>query len=148
MINEVYGDLVKDAEQFDVIAHGCNCFVTMGAGIAKDIKKKFPEAYEVDLATIKGDNTKLGTITFTKNTNPVIVNCYSQYRYGREKGVIYCNYDAIRSCMKKIKENFSGKKIGLPKMGCSLAGGDWAIVSKIIAEELGNENVTIVILKT
>jgi O-acetyl-ADP-ribose deacetylase (regulator of RNase III) len=119
----------------------------MGAGIAKDIKKKFPEAYAVDLATLKGDNTKLGTITHTKNTKPTIVNCYSQYRYGREKGVLYCNYDAIRSCMKSIKTKFTGKKIGLPKIGCSLAGGDWSIVSKIISEELGDENVTIMLLK-
>lgn len=146
MITEIYGNLVKQSEQFDVVAHGCNCFCKFGAGIALAIKKKFPEAYEVDLTTLKGDNTKLGTITFTKNTNPKIINCYSQYRYGREKGVQYCSYDAIRSCMKNIKEQFQGKKIGMPKIGCSLAGGDWKIVSQIIADELGDENVTIMSL--
>lgn len=146
MITEVYGNLVKQAEQFDVIAHGCNCFCTMGKGIAKDIKKKFPEAFEVDSATIKGDKSKLGTITFTKSTTPIVVNCYTQYRYGND-GKMYCNYDAIRSCMKKIKQEFTGKKIGLPKIGCSLAGGEWKIVSHIISEELNQEDITIVLLR-
>jgi O-acetyl-ADP-ribose deacetylase (regulator of RNase III) len=118
----------------------------MGKGIAKDIKKKFPEAYEVDCSTKKGDKSKLGTITFTKSTEPVVANCYTQYRYGND-GRLYCDYDALRSCMKNIKKNFSGKKIGLPKIGCSLAGGDWNIVSKIIAEELGDENITIMLLR-
>lgn len=146
MITEVYGNLVNQAEQFDVIAHGCNCFCTMGKGIAKDIKKKFPEAFKIDSSTIKGDKKKLGTITLTKTTNPIVANCYTQYRYGND-GRLYCDYVALRSCMKKIKEEFSGKKIGLPKIGCSLAGGDWKIVSKIINEELGDEDVTIVMLK-
>jgi hypothetical protein len=41
----VYGDLVKlaIAGNFDVIVHGCNCYHTMGAGIAKQIKKNYQQ---------------------------------------------------------------------------------------------------------
>jgi O-acetyl-ADP-ribose deacetylase (regulator of RNase III) len=41
------GDLIKKAKEgeFDLIVHGCNCFCTMGGGIAKGIKREFPEAY-------------------------------------------------------------------------------------------------------
>jgi len=40
MIRYVDGDLVQMAKEgkFDVIAHGCNCFCAMGAGIAPQIK--------------------------------------------------------------------------------------------------------------
>ena len=64
----IKGDLVKLAikGEFDLIIHGCNCFCTMGAGIAKTIKQKFPEAYEADLKTEKGDKAKLGTISWAK----------------------------------------------------------------------------------
>ena len=48
MIKYIDGDLVKEAELFDVIAHCCNCFCTMGAGIAPQIKNKFPDAYVAD----------------------------------------------------------------------------------------------------
>ena len=41
-MNKIKGDLIKFAinGKFDVIIHGCNCFCTMGAGIAKTIKEK------------------------------------------------------------------------------------------------------------
>ena len=37
------GDLIRLAKQgtFDVIAHGCNCFCTMGAGIAPQMAEAF-----------------------------------------------------------------------------------------------------------
>ena len=41
-LNYVVGDLVKDADNYDVIGHGCNCFCAMGAGIALGVKRKFP----------------------------------------------------------------------------------------------------------
>lgn len=47
--------------EFDVIIHGCNCFHTMGAGIAKQIRQYFPEAYVADLHTGRGDLRKLGS---------------------------------------------------------------------------------------
>ena len=44
------GNLIDMAEQglFDIIVHGCNCFNTMGSGIAKEIRARYPEAYEAD----------------------------------------------------------------------------------------------------
>lgn len=43
MINYIDGDLIKLAlsGKFDVIAHGCNCFCTMGAGIAPQMAAAF-----------------------------------------------------------------------------------------------------------
>ncbi len=46
--------------------------------------------------------------------------------------------------MKLIKEKFTGKFIGMPKLGAGLAGGDWNIIEKIIEEELRGEYVVIV----
>ena len=59
----IKGDIIKLAQQgqFDVIVHGCNCFCTMGSGIAKAVKSCFPIAFQVDLKTQKGEKAKLGT---------------------------------------------------------------------------------------
>ncbi len=141
----IKGDLIQMAKQghFDVICHGANCFCVMGAGIAKQIKYEYPEACIADRMTIKGDNSKLGTISYTHDIDGVIVvNAYTQYGYGR--GGINCDYNAIRSCMKIIKEKFSDKRIGLPLIGAGLAGGDWNIIKQIIEEELKGMDVTIV----
>ncbi|MEN7550935.1 macro domain-containing protein [Rapidithrix thailandica] len=142
MIREITGDLILQAQDFDVIVHGANCFCTMGSGIARQIRQTFPEAFEVDQQTTKGDRDKLGTLTFTQNTHPIVVNAYTQYRYGRDK--MHCDYEAVKSCMQALKQQFSGKKIGMPLIGAGLAGGDWEIIFSIIQEELADEDVTIV----
>jgi len=46
--------------------------------------------------------------------------------------------------MKWIKEHFEGKRIGRPKIGAGLAGGDWGRISQIIDEKLTGEDVTLV----
>jgi len=147
MIKYVDGDLLKLADEgnFDIIAHGCNCFCKMGSGIAPQIKAKYPEAYKADCETIAGDINKLGTITYTKNTSPIVVNIYSQYdTKGRREGKVDLDYEALRSGIKAMKEKFSGKRFGLPFIGAGLAGGDWSIIERIIEEEMRGEYVTIV----
>jgi len=147
-MNKIKGDLIELAidGEFDLIIHGCNCFCTMGAGIAKTIKQKFPEAYKADLETEKGDKSKLGKISWTKTTNEnpdlIIVNGYTQYNWrgsGRK-----ADYDAIREVFRKVKKEFSGLRIGYPAIGAGVARGDWKIISKIIEEELKGENHTFV----
>ena len=56
------GNLITLAKEghFNIITHGCNCFCTMGSGIAPQIAEAFPEAYDADQKTVKGDIRKLG----------------------------------------------------------------------------------------
>lgn len=142
------GDLIDLAKkgEFDLIVHGCNCFCTMGAGIAKGIRAAFPAAYEADLATSHGDRAKLGTCTFAEidrsGTSLVVVNAYTQFDYQGSGPKV--DYDALRSCFRWIKKQHSGKRIGLPKIGAGLAGGDWSRIAVIIEEELLGEDVTLV----
>lgn len=148
-MNIIKGDLIQLAlnGEFEVIVHGCNCFFTMGAGIAKHIKSSFPAAYEADLSTPKGSKEKLGTISHAViNSQLTVVNAYTQYDW-RGKG-IKVDYDAVKTAFHTIKTDFSGKKIGYPMIGAGLAGGDWSIISAIIDEALEGEDHTVVIYKT
>ena len=147
MVKYVDGDLLELAKnkEFDVIGHGCNCFCTMGAGIAPQIKNNYPEAYIADCATPNGDKAKLGTISHTVGITPTVVNIYSQYGFnGRKHGDVDLDYEALRSGLKLMKDKFSGKKFGLPMIGAGLAGGDWNIIEKIIEEVFRGEYVTVV----
>ena len=147
-MNTITGDLLKlGAEgRFDVIVHGCNCQNQMGAGIAKSIKEKFPAAYDADSATEKGSREKLGTITSAEvdcdGHELTIVNAYTQFHW-RGRGD-KADYDAIRSAFRIIKQQYTGKRIGYPKIGAGLAGGDWEAISAIIDEELEGEDHTLV----
>ncbi len=146
-IKYVKGDLIRDAEKdYDVIAHGCNAFCTFGAGIALGVKNKWPEAYAADKRTVYGDSGKLGTYSsWTTPSGLVILNLYTQWQYRGAPDDIKADYEAIRKCMKLIKQNFYGQRIGLPLVGAGLAGGDWDVISEIIEEELNGEDVTVVI---
>lgn len=109
---------------------------TMGAGIAKHIKSNFPEAYEADKKTGYGDRNKLGTFSeATVNINGhelTIINAYSQYRYGA--GQDHFDYDSFPALLQSIKQKYGNKRIGLPLIGCGLAGGDEPRILKMIRE--------------
>ncbi len=144
----VEGNLITLALEgkFDVIVHGCNCFCTMGAGIAHSIQKQFPEAYAADLMTNKGDRNKLGyfsSTTISENgRNIIIVNGYTQFHHSGPPPLV--DYDAVTNLLKRMKKEFSGKRIAYPKIGAGLAGGDWEIIEKIIDTELDGEQHTLV----
>ena len=150
MYKEVDGDLLKFARegQFAFIAHGCNCFCTMGSGIAKSIREQFPAAYLADLRTAKGDIKKLGNysegkiIETTETKAFVVLNCYTQFRYDAKSKPF--DYEAFIMCMRKINYEFSYHKIGLPLIGAGLGGGNWTIINGIIQKELKDMDITVV----
>ena len=126
----VDGDLVKmaKASEFDVIVHGCNCFNTMGAGIAKQIADEFPSAYAADQQTIRGDITKLGNWSLVPHQLPnsnaalVIINAYTQYNISAGEDVF--EYEAFHLILTKLANLASNCIIGMPYIGMGLAGGD------------------------
>lgn len=186
MYKEIEGNLISMALKgaFDVIAHGCNCHSVMGAGIAPQMAKAFG-ADKFPMELWGSDVNKLGCIDFKtfvlgKNAmwciedgdggNPnednepelTVVNAYTQYgfgsnhRNGKSKPI---DYEALTLCMRKMNHIFKGSHIGLPLIGCGLAGGVWDVndlphytavlfkvrdVKTIIQQELKDCDVTIV----
>lgn len=145
-MKQIKGDLIKLAQagEFDVIIHGCNCFHTMGAGIAHTIRRAFPEAYYADGTTPYADHNKLGLYSFAHIGNLIVVNAYTQFDY---RGPRNADYAAIKKAFNGIKKQFTGKRIGYPLIGAGLAGGNWNIISQIIDEELHGEDHTLVIFE-
>lgn len=153
---EIEGNLITRAleGQFDVITHSCNCFCTMNAGIAPQMVKHFGvDKYFLESPHFRGDINKLGQIEWyykREGSIPFVVNSYAQYYYGKNHpdGVDKpLDYDALTMCLRKINHIFKGKRIGLPQIGCGLAGGDWNRVKQIIQKELKDCNVTVIIYK-
>lgn len=134
------------AGEVDVIAHQCNCFNTMGAGIAKTIKRRIPGAYEADRATARGSMLKLGNVSSYRGDDGWVFNLYGQYRY-TPGSTTDTDYKALRLSLMEMAEQlrevgFNGT-IGLPKLGAGLAGGDWKVIEKIIEMTLWGFKVVI-----
>lgn len=99
MSKAIRGDLLNFAldGRFDAIVHGCNCMCVMGAGIARQVRSQFPEAYEADLQTPKGSRDKMGTISWAlvrRGDHAFhVVNAYTQFDW-RGSGN-KADYDAL-----------------------------------------------------
>jgi O-acetyl-ADP-ribose deacetylase (regulator of RNase III) len=128
MLKHTKGNLLDLAEQgqFDIIVQGCNCFNTMGGGIAREIRERYPAAALFDNETEKGDYNKLGnyTVVYPEFTNGkfMIVNAYTQYNMSQGTDVF--EYTAFQLILEKLTFAFPGKRIGLPYIGMGLAKGN------------------------
>jgi O-acetyl-ADP-ribose deacetylase (regulator of RNase III) len=159
MIKYVKGDLIELglAGEFDLIIHGANVFHTMGAGIARQIREKIPEAYAADKETPYGKEEKVGTYskaikkTAKKVLNMdsryeykylIVINAYTQFAYSRNGDVF--SYEGFEKILKDIDNHFPYETIGLPLIGCGLAGGNKERILKIIGDTIGHRDVTIV----
>lgn len=123
---------LAEAGEFDIVVQGCNCFNTMGGGIAREIRERFPAAAEVDAETGKGDYTKLGNWTKSRtlpNKNGhrfTIINAYTQYNMSTGEDVF--EYTAFGLILQKLCHAYGDKRIGLPYIGMGLAGGDKEVI--------------------
>ena len=147
----VKGNLINMFENgdFDVIIHGCNCFHTMGAGIALQLAQRYPEVLRADVdQSVFGDKTKLGGFSMAtiprKGKQPqFILNAYTQFSTGGKRAV---SYDAIADFFERFGSTISNGnfKIGYPMIGAGLAGGDWDVIKVIIDKALDGCDHTLV----
>ena len=136
MLNHTKGNLIDMAEagEFDVIVHGCNCFNTMGAGIAREIRDRYPQAWASDSMTERGDYNKLGNwsvgINDLEDSKFIIINAYTQFNISVGKDVF--EYSAFALVLQKLEYAFGNKRIGLPYIGMGLAGGKKDVIIPMI----------------
>lgn len=144
----------------NAIAHSCNTRNTMGAGIARQIKNRYPEAYEADN---KAYNTEydqdgqyvhwLGKFSkaeinskFLPDGKGHIYNMYTQANMGGDtRQVLYEDFwralkrveqDLYRINVEKHEYDPSAPPVlGLPYgISCGLAGGNWGIIKAMIED--------------
>jgi hypothetical protein len=146
IIKTIEGDLVAaflDSANKTItdMAHGCNCASAMGAGIAATVAIRIPLAYEADKQFHKNEPAFMKIGKFSKYVDEFGRGCYNMYTQllpGVPKSGtdIPCDYDAIHRSftLMNIESKNSDKKmiLGIPRIGCGLAGGDWKKVEGII----------------
>ena len=140
IIKTIKGDLIEFFKQgeFSAIAQGCNSFSTMGAGIAKQIRDNFPEAYKADVGDKRSPLTKLGSFSRSKVGNREVYNLYTQFEPGRN-----FEYCALKSSLERLtfyleaKSSISGLPIlpiGIPLIGAGIGGGNWNVIKEIFED--------------
>ena len=138
MILEKIGDILSIGE--GVIVHGCNAQGKMNSGIAKQVRKDYPEAYLIYMDNYRSG---LGSISYySASDKKIIVNGITQEFYGRDPSALYVSYDAMFTVFDNIlRDDFLRKNaerygLNFPLIGCGLANGDWSIVREIIDQAI------------
>ena len=151
MITEVKADILdlinKSSENkaLNVFVHQCNAHNNLGKGIAKAISTAYPEVARADNATQAGDKSKLGSYSYARvKENVVVANAYSQYNYGwlnpLDSNGRQTDYDALRKSLTAIRDDFTRRSTHpvifyIPKfIGQSLAKGDPEIIQPMVKE--------------
>ncbi len=137
MLKHTKGNLIDLAEAgaFDVIVQGCNCYNTMGSGIAREIRERYPQAYEADCQTVKGDIMKLGNWTEYDTGAFKIINAYTQYGFNAGGSTFdLFEYTSFKLILQKLLYVYGKRDFGLPRIGQGLAGGDPERIMAMIEE--------------
>ena len=151
----------------NAIAHSCNCRMIMGGGIAKQIKNRYPQAYQADVNYISNeydDNGQyihpLGNFSkaevsskFLPNESGWIYNMYTQAGIG--DGSRQVHYEKFWQALTNVKEDLESTEwgnihptLGLPHgVSCGLAGGNWGIIKAMIEDVFSDSSVRCYIVK-
>ena len=140
----------------------------MGAGIAKQIKNRYPKAFEADTERWGneyneggnwrcqiGDYSKAVIETqWTHLPHATIYNLYTQSGYSTERRQV--NYEYFWQAMKAMQEDLLFNQhelnvrqvVGVPYgISCGLAGGNWKIIKAIIEDIFLDSTIECYIVK-
>lgn len=147
------GDLLDFPFGVATICHQANIENIMGAGIARQIKLKFPQTLKADTDYMQpvGSQRRLGCCSHANvvvnGETKRIINLYAQSISFLSPYGIPTNYHALTKSLLAMKGLAIGR-IGIPfGMGCGLGGGSWDIVLDILNMVLHDTDYCIVRLE-
>lgn len=137
MVKYIKGDILNVTE--GIIVQQVNCKGVMGAGLAKQIRDKWPSVYNRYLDKVyysPKNEDLLGMTVWNKvDTNLFVASIFGQYDYGH--GTKFTIYPALFKGLDYVFGMAETDQIPvhIPKgLGCGLAGGNWDFVEAYIQD--------------
>ena len=147
MITVVSGDIFTCGA--DAITNTINCRGAMGAGIAKEFKKRYPDMYNEYVTLCKKGKIRVGEVWVwleSVTSNPkYIVNFPTKDDWKNPSQLIW-----IKAGLANLKSHVIMKEItslALPALGCNLGGLDFADVRKLVEETFGDAAISVTLFE-
>ena len=134
-LHYLIGDATEPVIRPAIIAHVCNDVNAFGAGFVVALSKKFPEAKKVYHEWFKTGSPQLGDVQFVQVSPDILIaNMIAQHDIKWKNRIPPIRYKALELCLEKVyeKASLSFSTLHMPRIGCTLSGGAWDIVSGII----------------
>lgn len=143
-VTEHQGDLFA-AEGLDALGHGCNCKGVMGAGIAVQFKKRYPNMFQKYRTMCDAGTMLPGDVMpwRTMDGRPVrfVYNLMSQKNPGADARIEWLQL-SVRHMLEHAAL-VGVQTIGLPQIGCGIGGLKWPDVKKVLEQEVKGTGIDI-----
>ena len=142
-VKHVKGDILTTPTRNEdtVICHQVNCCGVMGAGLAKQIRDKWPVVFD-EYKKICGTDRLGDSQTVQVAPQLYVANLFGQLNYGRDKR--QTNYAALAAAIFGEMKVHPNATFRIPYgLGCGLAGGNWVTVLDLIEEAANAWNVNV-----
>ena len=155
MIRMQSGDITEVKR--GLICQQVNCRGTMAAGLAKQLREKYPYIYDEYKEFIYarkvhhiGGNQLLGAVNpVFINKDLLVINIFGQEDFGTDG--VYTDYEALEKALRYIEETVAPSynlPVYIPRgIGCGLGGGDWKKVSMIINDVFADSDVNCIVME-
>lgn len=146
-IQFVSGDLFDNTHKAQAFAHGCNCQGSMGAGVAKTFRARYPAMFEEYRRRCKATPREfdLGDCWLWKDDDrPDVFNLGTQEGYWRSRA----SYEAIEAALRRMREEADREgitRIAIPRIGVGYGGLSWKKVRAIAESVFGDWSGTLVV---
>lgn len=141
------GDLFTQG--FTAYAHGVNCRGLMGAGIAREFRRRWPGMHNQYAYLCARYRLQLGEVFKWQRhdaeaDNTIIYSLATQDRPGR-----HASLDAVRQTVTWMVDDAEAHgvpEIGLPRIGAGIGGLAWSDVSAVLDDVAGASPVRLVVV--
>jgi hypothetical protein len=135
----VRGDATRpEGEGLKVILHVCNDVKAWGAGFVMAISKRWraPQSFYLESPF----SNRLSIIQPVKVESDIdVINMIAQRGFPSRQRPCALDYQALHECLRHVVfayETMENVSVHMPRIGCGIAGGDWAKVELMIQETL------------
>ena len=126
------GDLFDEKFAFSAIGHGVNTQGLMGAGIAKEFRRRYPSMFNEYAFLCKYDILDPGGCFFWASPDIAVLNLASQDQPGANAKYKWLAQSLFTGLM--TLESTGRNALGLPWIGCGIGGLDQDKALEVIEE--------------
>ena len=137
-----------------ILVHVCNDIGAWGRGFVLGLSQRFAEPerrYKAWAAGQEDTPFELGQVQFvTVSPDLTVANLIGQHdiaRKGQAQATPPVRYGAIREGLGRVRNEAQQQQasVHMPRIGAGLAGGDWAVIGPMIAEELSDHGLSVTV---
>lgn len=127
----------------DALAHGCNCAGAMGAGIAVQFKKRWPDMFLEYKRRCEDGSFAPGSVFLWERSSPKVFNLGTQahWRVGATEAAVR---DSV-ALMLRTAEAMSMRRVAMPRIGAGLGGLPWTKVESLLREAAAGSRVELAV---